>query len=52
MYEVGYLFSRYFEICSVGSVTAVDCDLVFGSGQRDLSDVQPDATWRVRKVMR
>ena len=52
MYEAGCLFRRDFEICSVGRVTAVDWDLVFGSGQRDLSDVQLDAMRRVNKAMR
>ena len=35
-----------------GRVTAVDWDLVFGSGQRDLTDVQLDAMRRINKAMR
>ena len=31
MYEAGCMFRRDFEIASVGRVTAVDWDLVFGS---------------------
>ena len=52
MYESGCMFRRDFEIASVGRVTAVDWDLVFGSGQRDLSDVQLDAMRRINKAMR
>ena len=39
MYESSCMFRRDFEIASGGRVTAVDWDLVFGSGQRDLTDV-------------
>ena len=52
MYESGCMFRRDFEIASVGRVTAVDWDLVFGSGQRDLTDVQLDAMRRINKAMR
>ena len=52
MYEAGCLFRRDFEIASVGRVTAVDWDRVFGSGQRDLSDVQLDAMRRINKALR
>ena len=52
MYESGCMFRRDFEIASVDRVTAVDWDLVFGSGQRDLTDVQLDAMRRINKAMR
>lgn len=52
MYEAGCLFRRDFEIASVGRVTAVDWDRVFGSGQRDLTDGQLDAMRRISKALR
>ena len=52
MYESGYMFRRDFEFASVGRVTAVDWDFGFGSGQRDLTDVQLDAMRRINKAMR
>ena len=52
MYEAGCLFRRDFEIASVGQVTAVDWDLVFVSGQSDLTDVRLDAVRRINKAMR
>ena len=52
MYEAGCLFRRDFEIASVGQLTAVDWDLVFVSGQSDLTDVRLDAVRRINKAMR
>ena len=52
MYESGCMFWPDFEIASVGQVTAVDWDLVFGSGQRDFTDVQLDPMRRINKALR
>ena len=51
MYESGCMFRRDFENASVGRVTVVDWDRVFGSGQRDLTDVQLDSMRRINKAM-